>query len=249
MSIFRICLFTFVLLNVTAVTCYARFIDIKLSTYEIVKNHNFSNTQITISGNTSINCNIIVEILGPPASYRIWKKEKKFGIWTNTKSFIIPKINSYHYVATNINDISIEQVALKAGIMLNNNIAYVERYKNKYSEEEFIYAFKSFFKAQQYKGYYSYKTDNIKIDNRSFKLTVPLPDSVMSGEYRVKIVLLNDKYQYISNEQVSFAVHKNKIYSWLDKLANQHPLMYLIIAVIVTLCVAGIINFIFKKNI
>lgn len=53
-------------------------ITAKLSQKNIIKGYNFKQEVLSVSGKISDdNIDIIVEVYGPLATYRIWKKEKK----------------------------------------------------------------------------------------------------------------------------------------------------------------------------
>ena len=230
-----------------ACSCYAiEDFQIDLSTHEVIKTKNFKGTNITLKIDYKLleNEKFIVEVHGPKHQYRIWKKEKKFGIWTKSQNFITKKISSYQFVATNMSKRELINFVRSFFIdIFGTKISFVDQ--EKYSAAELNDSLNALFKSQEDSTYYSMLFDlvNIKL-NRGVDILIPA--SAIVGEYKINVYVANGRK--IVSKSTTLEVKRNEFYDDFRVWTKEMPKSYAMLCIVLTIFFGLIVNYLITKK-
>ncbi|WP_339042310.1 TIGR02186 family protein [Candidatus Lariskella endosymbiont of Hedychridium roseum] len=221
-------------------------ITAKLSQKNIVKGYNFKQEVLSVSGKISDdNIDIIVEVYGPLATYRIWKKEKKIVFWVNSINIVIPSVYSYYSIAaTNKNNKTIKSLTESINA---NFIRYLNEIITHHAKKfDVADTQRVFQKIQSKNGFFIRNVSQIDKKDKMFVYDIHLPASAITGKYTVKVYAVKDN-KIIEIKYLTFSVHKDKLYLKLDNLATQNPLLYAGAAVFVSILISLLVGLLFKN--
>lgn len=225
----------------------ATTISISLSHTEIVKNHSFRNTFITVSGQISNANDIVINIVGPKVKYIIWQQEKQFGIWSKSKSFLTNYMPSYQCMTTSYDQKSFDHFTTKINNVLRYGYPAIMN-SQLYDKDEIQAASDAFRQLRKEKHMLTINTSAISISDSKFKVDIPIPSDIEEGLYKVQIYTLKN-FKTIGRRTTYFTVNKDMKYQQLRYIAQQYPLLYAIASITVAILVGAAANFIFSKGI
>jgi len=213
-----------------------------LSAKTFTKGVNFSGTDITISGISESNKNIIAVITGPNQDYKLWNKKKQYWLWSKNDPKTFKNIPSYFFIASSY-DIARNINAISDKLNISNEFPYIpriKRYKNG-CEENFV-------KLKQRCMMFPAEVANIeKIGSQIFRFKAYLPNNAAVGEYTVNIYSISGN-QITDSVQLTFEINNFGIDKLITYFAKYHPLEYSGIAIAIALLIGFLVAFLFRKD-
>ncbi len=219
-----------------------------LSQAEINKDFKFKGVTIQINGLASTNIDgLILVIRGPKHAFQIWQKEKKYGIWSNSKSLIVPFLYSYFVILSNnqlskvttdttLKDLDIEKWQSDIEFI---NIQHVQE------PQEFINAFIEQMKAK--KMYVLDENAIVLSDDGVFGGVVDIPAKVQQGEYWMRLFAFKNK-TLVDTAMATFHVKDVGFFSKVKTMSVAYPMLYSICAITIALLLGWGAALIFKKS-
>lgn len=238
-------LFLILPLTISARTSY---VIADISTHEVAIDYRFKGQYVTISLIYDGESDIILAITGPELGYKIWKKEKRYGIWLNGQSYIIPKAKSYFSIAATKNIYEITDIKTLRKYNLDFNY---EDYKAKeeYSPIIFESFRQEFTKYRQKLKLYPTQPELIEktSNNNLLRTKLFLPEHTISGTYKLDVYAFRNG-KMLSQTSSHFTVKKHGLYARVEFLSVQKTLQYSLISIIIALAAGATAGFIFRKD-
>lgn len=219
---------------------------------------NFTGTEIVVFGQASdigrsasepedFELAIIVE--GPPQDITTRRKGRFLGVWVNRESERFQNVPSFYAVAStdDVHKIGSRRVLEEYGIGLNHiNLAVSGASNVQLSDRDDFR--KAFVRLRQETGLYSERDASIEFLTRTmFRTTIPLPANIPVGDYKVKSFLFQ-KGEMVSHTEQTLAVAKIGFEQVTFQLAQNFPLIYGVVAVVLAIFTGWLAGLIFKKD-
>ncbi len=238
----------FVLLSVShSGHANALIYDLELSNNTIIKDSTFEGSDIYISGLIRGKTDIIASVTGPTKGYNIWKKEKNFGVWLNSKRLNIPSTFSFYqiYATSSLEKITNYDTLKILSLDLDYNDYFA---RESYEKSEMLQFNRAFKEYQQSVGQYLDSINPIEIFGGSvFRIKIKLGSTVPIGEYMIKIAEFENG-QLTQIENLKFEVKQSDFFATIDYTANNWPLVYSLIAITIALLVGGATGLLFNSE-
>ncbi|MDJ1407215.1 MAG: TIGR02186 family protein [Candidatus Midichloria sp.] len=218
---------------------------ISLSSDQIVKSKGFKGTNITLEIKANFPTQFIVEVLGPKSQYRIWQKEKRFGIWTKSKSFITHKVSSYQFMSTDMNSAELERFSKILLIdIFGRRISFINQ--DQYSPLEMSGAVSALFQIQKNSMYYLTLLNQENLEKNNV-IQIPMAQNIMTGDYKVQVYLIakGDKKIYTKSAEIN--VSREEFYDRFEQWTRNWPNLYVILSISITFIFGWIVNLILKR--
>ena len=235
----------FFLLLLTSTNAFSEF-QIALSNNQIKKGKGFKGANIALEIKADFPARYIVEVSGPKSQYRIWKKEKDFGIWTQSKSFTTYKIASYQFMATDMNGLELEKFARILLIdIFGKRISFIDQ--NQHSSLELSSAVSALFQIQKSSMYYLTLINQEKLD-RNNVINIPLAANAVTGNYRVNVYLLTQNNKKVYTRSAEISVERDEFYDQFMQWSQEWPNLYVLFSIILTFIFGWIVNLVLKRR-
>ncbi len=210
--------------------------DISSKTVSI--NTTFTGSDILIFGSIKrsnnekiIPSDIIIEVLGPKANITIREKEKKFGIWVNSNPQKIYDSPSFYSILYTKN---LENI-LSPAEQNNNQIGEKQFFDSTNSSQSYREAVSAKIRIKVKEGSYMFTNDPIIVeDDTLFSARVSLPASLIEGDYKTKIYLVQ-KGKVIDFSSDIIKVRKIGLEKWLYRTAHEQSLFYGVFSILLAL--------------
>ena len=183
---------------------------------------------------------IIVKVTGTRKSVSVRGKVKKYGIWVNSDNTLVDSVPGYYAIYSNRN---IERIASKNFLEENQiGLKYIKFTAGKQNQLQNIY--REIIKKNKEDGIFIEKYTGVRIiGDKLFRASVELPKDINEGTYEVSIYFFEDQ-ELIDRDVSSVFVNKTLAGKYIYTQANERPLLYGIICVIIAwiagLLVAGL---------
>ncbi|MET1414235.1 TIGR02186 family protein [Roseibium sp. HPY-6] len=219
---------------------------------------NFTGTEIVIFGQASdidrqtsepddFQLAIVVE--GPPQDITTRRKGRFLGVWVNREAERFQNVPSFYAVAStaDIGEIAHRTVLDEYSIGLHHINLAVSGVSNVPLSDRDDFR-RAFIRLRQQMGLYSEREASIEfLTDTMFRTTIPLPANIPVGDYRVKSFLFNQG-ELISETEQTLAVAKIGFEQVTFELAQNYPLVYGVLAVILAIFTGWLAGVIFKKD-
>ncbi len=219
--------------------------NLDLSKTTIIKDSEFQGDEIIVSGLIRGGGNIITSVTGPNKGYIIWKKEYSNGIWINSKHLNIPSTFSFFQIyATNSLEKITDYDTLK---ILSLDLDYNSYFSSGiYDKSEMLLFNRAFKEYQQSVGQYLDSMNPIEVIGGSiFRIKIKLNSTVPIGEYNIKIAEFENG-KLTQTENLKFEVKQNEFFTQIDNTANNSPLTYALIAIMIAIIIGGTVGLLFN---
>jgi len=211
------------------------------------KFHIFGAVKRGISQNASIDqppFDILIEVIGPPISLDLFKKDRIYGLWINRKIHSFENIPSFYSISgTKSTEKIISKTAKrKSRIGLFQQIPASG---NSSIEDSLLKKLKLTEKSKS-----TYKQESkpiIFLENTLFSTEINLPTDLTEGNYLVRIHLIRFKEVIATQEDIIF-VKKVGIEQWVHYLAHKKPAVYGLIAILMALTFGWIASIVFSRK-
>lgn len=219
---------------------------------------NFTGTEIVIFGQAShirdnagdeddFQLAIVVE--GPPQDITTRRKGRFLGVWVNREAERFQNVPSFYAVAStaDIGEIAHRNVLDEYSIGLNHINLAVSGVSNVALSDRDDFR-RAFVRLREETGLYSERETSIEfLTDTMFRTKIPLPANIPVGDYTVKSYLFNQG-ELVSETQQILAVAKIGFEQVTFELAQNYPLVYGVLAVILAIFTGWLAGVIFKKD-
>ena len=189
---------------------------------------------------------VIITIAGPLEPVVVRRKTKRFGIWVNTDTFEFTYAPSFYAVATTgpFDEILEGWDDFRHRISVERMINPVTPPGTIADERKFIEAL---IRIRQDQGLYSETPTRIDVtENTLIGTHIALPANLVEGDYTARIFLIRDGSVLDSHEATIF-VRKVGLERWIYNLANQRPLVYGLLSVLLAVVTGWAASLAFRR--
>jgi uncharacterized protein (TIGR02186 family) len=173
----------------------------------------------------------VITVEGPSEPVSVRRKNRKLGIWVNTASVEIDRAPSFYAVATTapLGEILSQTEDLRQRISTRQMIRSIGAPSDILDSANFTDAL---IRIRERNALYSLREGSVDLKSDTlFRTTVDLPANLVEGAYKTRIFLLRDKKLVAKNESV-IDVRKVGLERWLFDLAQDQPVLYAILALV-----------------
>lgn len=203
--------------------------EISLSDNQVVKGKGFRGANIKLEIKVDFPAHFIVEVSGPKFRYRIWKKEKDFGIWTRSKSFTTQKIASYQFMSTDMNGLELEKFAKILLIdIFGKRISFIDQ--NTHSPLEMSGAISALFQIQKNSMYYLTLINQERLEKNNI-IKIPMAPNIMTGNYRVNVYLIAKDNKEVYTKSAEIVVLREEFYDRFLQWTKEWPHLYVLFSI------------------
>lgn len=177
---------------------------------------------------------IVITLAGPPRTVIVRRKERRFGIWTNTDGVRVRQAPSYYAVATTrpLPEILTETERLRYGIGLDQAVRRVGAHPTLSDTSDFTEAL---VRLRLLDGLYARLEGEVRLAEQTlFQTRFQLPTNLVEGDYVASYYLVRSR-EVISSGETTITVRKAGIERWLYNLAQERPLRYGLLSVALAL--------------
>lgn len=225
-----------------------------LSKKVISINVNFSGSKFHIFGAIKKNASqvspidqppfdILIEVIGPPISMNLFKKENKYGFWVNKKIQTFNNIPSFYSISgtKQLEDL------LPIRTQKVNKLGLSEQFNstNGKLKKELINQILSIGRIK--KQYNENNTAITLLENTLFSNEIDFPTNLYEGNYKVKIYLIRFEEVLATKEDIIY-VKKIGIQNWINYLAYQEPRIYGVASIFIAISFGFGASLVFRKK-
>lgn len=188
---------------------------------------------------------IIITIKGPERPVIVRRKDRRFGIWTNTDSIRIRQVPSYYAIAStrSMSDLLTETERLRFGIGMDQAVRRIGSHPT--LSETGVFA-EAVVRLREESGHYARMDGAVSLAEQTlFQARFQMPANLVEGEYAAEFFLVRDR-AVISSGSTLIRVQKAGIERWIYNLSRQRPLEYGVLAVLVALVAGWLANTAFR---
>jgi uncharacterized protein (TIGR02186 family) len=208
---------------------------------EIAIQSNFTGASLTLFGGVIRDSgtvgrpqgyDLVIVVRGPSEDLVVQRKGKFSGIWLNRDSLILRDVPSYYAVQSNrsLSLVASEGLLKKRGIGLTALSFEPER---EVQEAERLAFNTALIRLRLDNGRFSEAPSGVEFLNETiFSSRIALPANIRVGTYQVALYLFRDG-ALLAEHEVPFTVYKTGFEARVSDLAENRPLIYGILAVLV----------------
>jgi uncharacterized protein (TIGR02186 family) len=233
------------LLTLIAMPAAAETIVAGLSQNSVSITTNFDGSEILIYGAIKRDApstaakplEVIITVEGPAVPMTIRHKDRQSGIWMNTGAVTVDSAPTFYAVATTgpLSQILKDTDNLRHRITIPRVIRAIGITDEAENASEYV---QEFLRLQDEAGIYRQDQGAVELlEQTLFRTDVSLPANLTDGEYRVRIFLTRDG-RVVDHQERIIGVRKAGIERFLFNLAQEHPLLSGIAAVLMAV-IAG----------
>jgi uncharacterized protein (TIGR02186 family) len=180
---------------------------------------------------------VIITVAGPSEPVTVRRKEKRYGIWVNTKFVEVDLAPSFYAVATTnpFDDVLKSTEDLRYKISIPRAIRSVGAPMDISDSASFSEAL---IRIRTDRGLYQMNPGTIRMDEETlFNTSVSLPSNLIEGGYTARIFLTRNG-QVVDVFETAIDVSKVGLERFLYNLAHEQPLVYGLLSLFIAI-VAG----------
>jgi hypothetical protein len=222
----------------------AKIVDSGLSKDLLVRDFNFKGAVITVSGMLDSPSDMLINVYGPTETFKVTKKERKFGLWLTGERHIFNKVPSILYQSTNFSEEKLD-VTNNVIFPLKGICRYEEGEKNSSSHQSCSGLVKSMIS----KNAFALRQNPIEmIGDKIFRLDLIIPNFAPAGTYRIDVHSLSKDLQPSDTNTLYFQLLENNKIQLVQNIAKQSPLLYTIMAIFIALSIGLTTGLVFNRN-
>lgn len=219
---------------------------------------NFTGTEIVVFGQIGVDVktvprpgryDLIVKVEGPAQQITTRRKGRFLGVWVNRDYETFVEVPSFYSLASTarVGELGDRELLDAHGLGLNHlNLAISGHSDVPLSERDDFR--QAFLRLRADQGLYSERPESIEfLTNTMFRTTIPLPANIPIGKYSVQGYLIQDGVMLARTEQ-ELAVAKSGFEQVTFNLAQNHPAVYGLLAVILAGITGWLAGLIFRKD-
>ena len=225
----------------------ARQIVADLSDHQIQITAGFDGAELLLYGFDASQANVMVVVRGPDAPVAVSRKERVAGIWVNGERVTFPAAPSFYFVGVTdglLADGDVDSILEQAGLGARYLTPPPGAEVASTVAEEFRDALVAL-KARQR----LYVTMPGRVDMRDdglFRIKIPFPAAVPTGEYVVTVYHIVDGWP-VAEDSTPLLVRKAGFGAFVYDIAHREPLLYGLIAILVALGAGWLGGYAFRR--
>lgn len=193
---------------------------------------------------------VVVTVRGPNESFVTWKKERRFGLWTNVESRSFLAAPSYLAVLSNRDPALMAEADIlrqeQAGFANNRLLQRVGiDYADSVPDDPFRQAF---LRVKQSQGLYFERQSAVEfVAPHVFRAAIPIPGIAPIGAYDVQVKVFQNG-EAVARGVLPLEVAKVDFEQTVASTAQNRPLLYGLATMLGALLVGFIANIVFRKD-
>lgn len=221
-----------------------------MSLDEVRINTRFNGSELLLFGTTPsgfpADYDAVVTISGPPGRATVRRKDRVSGIWAYTEGAEFAWLPSFYTIASNA---PLEQILdpvedLRYGISLAARIPPPAETEDLEARADFTEAM---LRLSARSGRLTVHEDSVLWqDGTLFSTRVQLPVSLVPGDYRVGVFLLDDG-RVVARDEATLPVHKVTMQKAIYVAAQQYGLLYGLASVAIAIFAGWLASVIFRR--
>lgn len=225
-------------------TSSARPIVADLAVRSIDIDHDFTGIDILLFGARNDVGDIVVVVRGPEKPYIVRKKDRVFGIWTNTESITFNNAFQFYSIASTkpLEELKNNSLLHSLGIGIENlNPSTIS------TNETAIEFRNAFIQKKREQALYSNKIEKITFWGETlFRTVLKFPQNIPRGWYTVETYLFNDG-QLSSMQSTPIHVSKIGFEAFMFDFAHRFSVLYGVLAIIIAIFAGFMASWIFRR--
>lgn len=185
---------------------------------------------------------VIVVVEGPPRSVVIRKKKEVMGVWINGEQVTFREVPGFHRIAASLPLETLLPEQTLRQLMLVPRFSDYAPHSAHVEAGRFGEFHEGLIRNMVRSELFSERVGFVDFQGQSlFRIAFPLPETVSSGRYLVRTLLVEDG-SVIARYAIPFTVAKADMTAVISNVSQRHPLLHGIIAVLIAIS-AGFIGF------
>jgi uncharacterized protein (TIGR02186 family) len=233
-------IYTLILLIMLVYAPVARAtLSIDVSSPVIKVSTGFTGASVTVFGTQDQEGALVITLKGPQKDFTLRKKNKVFGLWTNTNRKTFTNIPSYYFLASSapLTQVTTPEILYTNGLGVDKILGT--------NTDEFS---QSLIRIQQEQHLFGRDDQQITyISPILYKTTFDLPATVIPGTYTASAFLFRNG---ILTEQANtaFEVVPDGLSAQIRTFATQHSLLYGLASILIALIAGWLANALLKRE-
>jgi uncharacterized protein (TIGR02186 family) len=185
---------------------------------------------------------VAIVVFGPEQAFTVRRKEPVFGLWLNRSAQRFERMPGFYYAAATvpIETLAAPEVLASRGIGLNAMVKPVKAGAKPYLD--------AVLRQKQADALYTERPSGVTFLSSSvFRATIPLPASVPTGSYIIKVFAFKDG-QLAGGASVPFAIDKEGLERWTYEFAHEHAWAYAALSVLAALAAGAASSWAFRER-
>ncbi|WP_417844784.1 TIGR02186 family protein [Thalassospira sp.] len=220
---------------------------VDLSNHLVAISTGFTGTDVLLFGAIENRGDVVITVRGPERDMIVRRKERKAGIWINTKSAYVRNVPTYYATAASrpIELIANDRLFASYHIGLQNQRFVTTM--NGDDTDDSLYR-DALLRNMEYIGLFNDKPAKISfLSNQLFRTDVHFPANTPTGTYVIDVYLIRDG-RIASIKSTPLVVSKTGVSADVYDFAHRYSALYGIIAVIIAGIAGWVASVLFRKN-
>jgi uncharacterized protein (TIGR02186 family) len=220
---------------------------VDLSNHLVAISTGFTGTDVLLFGAIENKGDVVITVRGPERDMIVRRKERKAGIWINTKSAYVRNVPTYYATAASrpIELIANDRLFASYHIGLQNQRFVTTM--NGDDTDDSLYR-DALLRNMEYIGLFNDKPAKISfLSNQLFRTDVHFPANTPTGTYVIDVYLIRDG-RIASIKSTPLVVSKTGVSADVYDFAHRYSALYGIIAVIIAGIAGWVASVLFRKN-
>ncbi len=218
-----------------------------LSDHLVAISTGFAGTDVLLFGATEGKGDVVVIVRGPDRAVAVHRKSRVLGVWVNTAQMTFDRAPSFYAVASSRPLAQIAAQTVLAREEMGIQYLRLDLPRAKASPNVAAEWRAGLIRNHQRDGLYRTEVGRvIFLGNRLFRAEFELPANVPTGEYKVKVVLLQNG-RVVKAQTTPLTVEKIGAAAEIYDFAYQHSALYGMIAILVALMAGWAAHLAFRK--
>lgn len=177
---------------------------------------------------------VLISIVGPVGPVTVRRKERVAGIWVNTDEVVVDRAPYFYANASTV--------------ALREMLSYTDQMRHRIGLQWLVdlrgapedvadpFDFRdAVVRLRSVDGLYTELPGAVRlVDETLFDVSVPLPANLVEGDYTARVFLTRDK-RVVDSFETTIAVRRSGLEDWIYRLAQDRPLIYGVLSVLMAL--------------
>jgi uncharacterized protein (TIGR02186 family) len=220
-----------------------------LSDHLIAISTDFTGTEVVLFGAIAEPGQVAVTVRGPADPVVVRRKERVAGIWINTDSVTFEEVPSFYWSATSapLGQIAEPAVLERHAIGLDN-LRLAPADDDAPSGVDLAEFRRALVRRKQAQGTFAATEARVSfLGERLFRVTIPFPANVPTGQYTVGVLLLREG-RVVAGQTTPLVVSKVGTGARVFAFAQRHSLAYGLLAVLLAVLAGWLASVLFRRR-
>jgi len=220
-----------------------------LSDHLIAITTDFTGTEVVLFGAIAEPGAVAVTVRGPADRVLVRRKSRVAGIWINTQSVAFEEVPSFYWSATSQPlDILADPAVLERHAIGLDNLRLAPADPEAASQAEVAEFRRALVRRKQDLGTYAATEARVSfLGERLFRVTIPFPANVPTGQYTVGVLLLRDG-RVVAGQTTPLVVSKVGTGARVFAFAQRHGFAYGLLAVAIAVAAGWLASVAFRRR-